>query len=87
MNAKEIFLRASEIDSLDERAAYVTSACDGNASLRRQVEALLAANDDPDSFLDHPAIDLRHAKTESRIRQPVVDDQAAMETPGTRIDK
>ncbi len=76
MNAKEIFLHASEIDSVEERAEYIASACDGQASLRRQLDALLAANDDPDSFLDHPAVDLRHAKTESRINQPAADDQA-----------
>ena len=87
MNAKEIFLRASEIESLEGRAAYVARACDGNGSLRRQVDALLAANDDPDSFLDHPAINLRHAKTESRIRHPATDEQAEIEKPGTRIDK
>ena len=55
MSAKDIFLKAIEIDSSEERRAFVDQACDGNTKMRRRVEALLAAHDDPDSYLERPA--------------------------------
>ena len=55
MNAKDIFLKAIEIDSPEERRAFVDQACDGDTNQRRHVEALLAAHDDPESYLERPA--------------------------------
>jgi serine/threonine-protein kinase len=40
-----------------ERAAYLDSACGGDAALRRDVEHLLTAADAPDSFLATPAFE------------------------------
>jgi serine/threonine protein kinase/tetratricopeptide (TPR) repeat protein len=48
---KELFLRAAEIESPAERAAYLERECGNDAELRRKLEALLHAHDDSDSFL------------------------------------
>jgi serine/threonine protein kinase len=56
-SAKSIFLAAVEIPS-DERAAYLDQATAGDAALRARVEALLAAHENPGSFLESPAIDI-----------------------------
>jgi eukaryotic-like serine/threonine-protein kinase len=48
-SAKEVFLAAAEL-SPAERAAYLDTACPGDAELRRRVEALLRAHDEPGSF-------------------------------------
>src|SRR5262245_24687512 len=41
-----------------ERAAFLAEACGGDGALRRRVEALLQAHDDPASFLRAPPPDL-----------------------------
>jgi formylglycine-generating enzyme required for sulfatase activity/serine/threonine protein kinase len=50
-----IFLAALEIADLAERVAYLGRACAGDAALRQQVDALLAAHERPGAFLDVPA--------------------------------
>jgi serine/threonine protein kinase/tetratricopeptide (TPR) repeat protein len=52
---RSIFLAALEIDDPRERAAYLDTACNGNADLRRGVEALLAADGRSGSFMSGPA--------------------------------
>ena len=42
---KSLFLEASELADLAERAAYLERECGGDAELRQRVEALLAAHD------------------------------------------
>ncbi|HSM79344.1 MAG TPA: hypothetical protein VLT57_17015, partial [Bryobacteraceae bacterium] len=39
-----VFCEAVEIEDLHARAAYLASACAGDAKLRQRVEALLAAD-------------------------------------------
>lgn len=39
----------------DARAAYVAEACGGDAVLMREVETILAAHADADTFLETPA--------------------------------
>ena len=39
----------------EERAAFLDEACAGDESLRRQVEALLAAHDEARSFIERPS--------------------------------
>ncbi|MEM7584461.1 MAG: serine/threonine-protein kinase [Acidobacteriota bacterium] len=54
--AKELFEAAVELPG-DQRARFLDSACGsagGANALRREVEALLAANDDNGSFLEQP---------------------------------
>ena len=64
MSAREVFLRAVEIDDSADRAAYLDDACQGDVSLRRKVEALLAADEDPDSYLERPAAKFDVAETQ-----------------------
>src|SRR2546425_11917391 len=61
--------------SPERRAAYVEQACGTNQELRREVESLLRAHEDPGSFLQsHPA---RPSAT--------IDVEPLAERPGTRI--
>jgi serine/threonine protein kinase/tetratricopeptide (TPR) repeat protein len=53
--ANEIFLRAIELATPDERRAYITAACEGDTRLRIQAEALLEAIEQAGSFLEAPA--------------------------------
>jgi WD40 repeat protein/serine/threonine protein kinase len=52
--ANEIFLRALESHSADERRSYLDEVCGGDAELRVQVEALLEASARAGSFLESP---------------------------------
>lgn len=56
IDAKELFLRAIEIETLDARTRFLDDACRGNAELRTRVEKLLESHDDPQSFLAQPAM-------------------------------
>ena len=53
--ADEIFFAAMEIDSDVERAAYIETACGDDASLHRQVQRLLSALDESESFFEEDA--------------------------------
>lgn len=45
----------------DARAGFLAQACAGDLELRREVEAMLAADENSDGFLDKPADDLAAA--------------------------
>ncbi|HEY1376274.1 MAG TPA: serine/threonine-protein kinase, partial [Gemmataceae bacterium] len=53
--ANDLFLRAAEIESPEERRAFLDREC-GDAALRREVEALLAASAKAVGFLSEPAV-------------------------------
>ncbi|MGH7194424.1 MAG: serine/threonine protein kinase, partial [Candidatus Saccharimonadales bacterium] len=53
--ANELFLRAIELGSPDNRRRFLDGACDGDPSLRAEVEGLLAAGAQAGSFLEVPA--------------------------------
>ena len=53
--AKDLFFKALEISSAEARERYLEEVCSNDHGLRRRVEALLAAHDDPDSYLERPA--------------------------------
>src|SRR5690242_92621 len=53
---KEIFLTAAELPDQAAQVAYLHQACDGDASLRMRVEALLRAHDSAGSFLGTPVV-------------------------------
>ena len=55
MNEETIFSAAVEISASDERKAYLEQACGNDADLRRSVNALLQAHENPDSFFEAPA--------------------------------
>src|SRR5262245_8331280 len=54
---KKSFQAAVELPA-SEREAYLAGACEGDPSLRTEVESLLAAHEEPGSFLDTPAFNL-----------------------------
>ncbi|MEZ6061944.1 MAG: serine/threonine-protein kinase [Planctomycetaceae bacterium] len=49
---KSIFLNALDIESDEERFAYVNSACGNDPELRRSVQSLLASHEKPSGLLD-----------------------------------
>jgi len=53
--AKAIFLAAVDRDTPEERAAVLAERCGDDAALRRRVEALLRAHDQPGNVLGAPA--------------------------------
>ena len=63
-----------------ERAAYLDRACDGNAALRKQVEALLQAHDQAEGFLDAPPAGLDFQRA-GNVNLPVT------EKPGDKIGR
>jgi serine/threonine protein kinase len=54
---KQEFQTAVELPAA-ERDAYLTAACEGDPSLRAEIESLIAAHDEPGSFMDTPAFNL-----------------------------
>ena len=54
---KKLFVEATEKATPAERAAFLDEACAGDAALRRRVEALLLAHDQPHRLLDQPAVE------------------------------
>ena len=63
---EDIFARALELTSADERARYLAAACAGDAELRRDVESLLRANDDSGEFLGERASTIRTSNARPR---------------------
>ncbi len=70
---KEILAEAAATDTPEARAAYLDTACRGDADLRRQVEALLAAHEHAGDFLRQPIM--------------VAGDKLIGEGPGTVIGR
>jgi len=52
-----------------ERVAFLSQACGQNAELRHEIELLLAANDQKDSFIDSPKIGLAPQETQPKLRK------------------
>lgn len=77
LSDEEIFQAARRIDSADARRVYLDQSCGDDATLRKQIEALLAAYDVSASFLESPA-----AGFLSGIPAQV---QTLTEGPGTEI--
>ena len=63
---EQIFLAALDLPDAAARAAYLDEACGGDAELRRQVEALLAAHFKSGEFLDVPAAEQIQTESEPR---------------------
>src|SRR5262245_58310137 len=55
MNEESIFAAAIAMSDSTSRAAFLDDACAGQSELRRDVEALLAAHENPGNFLQVPA--------------------------------
>jgi eukaryotic-like serine/threonine-protein kinase len=73
--ANDLFLKAVEMRSADERQEYLDAACAGDAAVRAEVVALLEASAHAGSFLESPA-----ASLVSTVGEPSVT-----EGPGTCI--
>ena len=58
-----IFLAALDCKTPEERTAYLDEKCGPDADLRRRVEALLQAHDQPGDFLGSPAQRLAESLT------------------------
>jgi len=72
---KELFESALEC-APDERAAFLDHACDGDESLRGEVESLLASYEEGESFMERPAValaaeSLAGSRSESLIGQAI----------------
>ncbi|MGD9858378.1 MAG: protein kinase, partial [Planctomycetaceae bacterium] len=73
MNERSVFLAALEIADPAQRAAYLDATCGDDAAARRSVEELLAAHDQPGTFMTGPA-----------AGEPTSDGTAA-EAAGSRV--
>src|ERR1041385_1265520 len=76
--ANELFDEALKLGSVEERAAFLVRACDGDEALRERVERLLAAHDKAGAFLGEPPADERA----TIAVQPITE-----EAPGTHIGR
>ena len=77
LSEEDIFQVARHIEITDARTAYLEQVCGDDATLREEVEALLAAHDDSPSFLESPHSALA-------VSTPTID-QPLTEAPGTQI--
>src|SRR5262245_58095355 len=74
MNEESLFAEALGKKG-EARSAFLNEHCQGDADLRRRLEALLQAHDNPDPFLEAPA----------PAPGVTVDAQPTGECPGTVI--
>jgi len=56
-HVKELFDSALERKA-EDRAAFLDHACDGDESLRKEVESLLTSYEEGESFMERPAVAL-----------------------------
>jgi eukaryotic-like serine/threonine-protein kinase len=81
MNERDVFIAAMQIEDLAQRQAYLDEACAQQPELRKQVEELLAFNQDAKSFLQKPAVDPARASA----FQETFEQQTPNERPGAVI--
>jgi serine/threonine protein kinase/tetratricopeptide (TPR) repeat protein len=74
MNEETIFHLASQKAGA-ERTAFLDQTCEGNVDLRRRVEALLEAHEDPRGFMQSPAVSVGELAS------------AHAEGPGTQVGR
>ncbi len=77
MNAEQIFHQAVEISDPRERAAYLGQVCGNDQQLRREVEALLRADDRAGGFLEGPPV----------AANVTLDSLPRIDGPGTTIGR
>ncbi|MEO9593171.1 serine/threonine protein kinase [Rhodopirellula bahusiensis] len=71
---RAIFLQAIEEENIDDRLAYLDSACGSDLSLRNAVEDLLAAHEQPAALLDHPiGADRSHSAFSEPHTEAIID--------------
>lgn len=69
MDAKSIFGHAQDIESPEERAAFLAKACGDNTALRQEVNELLTRVEDLSGFMQKPAIAERNTDYFEPIRE------------------
>ena len=82
MTDESIFTAAVAIADSGERQAYLDRACGGNATLRREVDELLAAHDGAKSFLQDPAVTAAYPQVPMIATPPVVGRYKLLEKIG-----
>ena len=89
MNEQEIFEATLECSDPAQRAAYLDTACRGDAALRRRVETLLERHQHAGSFLEHPAIELElreeDVEREDASVRPTLAPVETSPGPGIRV--
>jgi eukaryotic-like serine/threonine-protein kinase len=70
-----VFLAALEEDTLAHRVAVLDRECASDDELRRRVQALLIAHDEPDRLLDRPLLDVAGPIAALRARPADTDDE------------
>ena len=63
----KIYHSALELES-QQRAAFLDQACDGDETLRKEVQSLIASHEGAGSFLDAPAIELAAEMLVDQVR-------------------
>src|SRR5688572_5012442 len=86
MDERSIFLAALDRADPAERGRFLDAACGEDRELRRRVEALLKAHDDPDSFLGRPREDVR-ATVDGAAAAGPADDVLELLRPCDRPDR
>src|SRR5262245_47738400 len=90
-----LFFAVLDKNTETERAAFLESACGGDAELRRQVEKLLDAHPKVGDFLKQPAVERLVAASESpdatQAQHPLADGKRVAKPglnrpPATRTD-
>jgi hypothetical protein len=76
-NVEKVFTAAVEIESPNERAAYLRTACDDDPDLRARVEGLLAAHGAAGEFLEPVGVKPHTAAAADPV----------LEAPGTLIGR
>jgi serine/threonine protein kinase len=87
VNVEEIFSEAAGIEGHTARAVYLDRACGGDAPLRERVEALLAAHDQANSFLETSAGDATSAPGMQAVATLAPAHRAVTEGPGTVVGR
>ena len=85
MTEEQVFLAALDLPDGTGRAAYLDKACGGDAQVRRQVEALLAAHFRSGEFLDVPVA--QQVKPDLRNDDTLTVDGDAMSAKNDREDE
>src|SRR6516165_4620847 len=79
-SAQSIFLAAVEMPPA-ERADFLKQVAAGDAALRERVEALLAAHNEADDFLDQPPFQIDAAFDQPLSALPVAESPGAVVGP------
>ncbi|MFO0888641.1 MAG: hypothetical protein U0790_05770 [Isosphaeraceae bacterium] len=74
--ANDLFLRASEIDSPEDRRAFLETECEGDAELLKAVQSLLDAREHMGSFLEADATSPPGSAPETAAYRPISEGPA-----------